>query len=107
MPRPIRARTARRSGIETNALFHHESTKVRKHEILSFLSCFRDHYYFFGKRGIFIQRTRRIDILLGGIFDEYVVYIESDIPDTIKIKPLVIVNPNVAKARSGFNRRVK
>jgi hypothetical protein len=46
---------------------------------------------FFDKRGIFIERTRKIDILLGGIFDEYVVYIEPDIPRTIKIKALEIV----------------
>ena len=27
---------------------------------------------FFDKPGIFIERTRKIDVLLGGIFDEYV-----------------------------------
>jgi hypothetical protein len=46
---------------------------------------------FFDKRGIFIERTRKIDILLGGIFDEYVFYIEPEIPRTIKIKALEIV----------------
>jgi hypothetical protein len=46
---------------------------------------------FFDKNGIFIERTRKIDILLGGIFDEYVFYIEPEIPGTIKIKPLAIV----------------
>ncbi len=46
---------------------------------------------FFDKKGIFIERTRKIDILLGGIFDEYVFYIEPEIPATIKIKPLEIV----------------
>jgi len=46
------------------------------------------------KRGIFIERTRKIDILLGGIFDEYVVYIEPDIPGTIKLKALEIVREN-------------
>jgi hypothetical protein len=46
---------------------------------------------FYDKKGIFIERTRKIDILLGGIFDEYVFYIEPDIPETIKIKPLEIV----------------
>ena len=45
----------------------------------------------FDKNGIFIERTRRIDILLGGIFDEYVFYIEPEIPATIKIKPLEII----------------
>jgi hypothetical protein len=43
---------------------------------------------FFDKRGIFIERTRKIDVLLGGIFDEYVFYIEPEITDTIKIKAL-------------------
>lgn len=46
---------------------------------------------FFDKNGIFIERTRRIDVLLGGIFDEYVFYIEPHIPATIKIRPLEIV----------------
>ncbi len=46
---------------------------------------------FFDKNGIFILRTRKIDIMLGGIFDEYVFYIEPEIPLTIKIKPLEIV----------------
>ena len=46
---------------------------------------------FFDKKGIFIERTRKIDVFLGGIFDEYVFYIEPEIPGTIKIKPLEIV----------------
>ena len=46
---------------------------------------------FFDKRGIFIERTSKIDVLLGGIFDEYVFYIEPEIPLTIKIKALEIV----------------
>jgi hypothetical protein len=46
---------------------------------------------FFDKQGIFIERTRKIDMLLGGIFDEYVFYIEPEIPGSIKIKPLDIV----------------
>ena len=46
---------------------------------------------FFDKNGIFIERTRKIDILLGGIFDKYVFYIEPEIHGTIKIKPLEIV----------------
>ena len=49
---------------------------------------------FFDKQGIFIERTRKIDMLLGGIFDEYVFYIEPEIPGTIKIKPLDIVREN-------------
>ncbi len=46
---------------------------------------------FFDKRGIFIERTRKIDIMLGGIFDEYVFYSEPEIPWTIKLKALEIV----------------
>jgi len=54
---------------------------------------------FFDKKGIFIERTRKIDILLGGIFDEYVFYIEPEIPATIKIKPLEIVKDTDQKWR--------
>ena len=39
----------------------------------------------------------KIDILLGGIFDEYVIYIEPEIPQTIKIKALEIVKDNSQK----------
>ena len=46
---------------------------------------------FYDKKGIFIERTRKIDILLGGIFSEYVIYIEPEIPDTIKLKALEMV----------------
>ena len=52
---------------------------------------------FYDKKGIFIERTRRIDILLGGIFDEYVIYIEPEIPQTIKIKALEIVKDKSQK----------
>ena len=45
----------------------------------------------FDKTGLFIERTRRVDIFLGGIFDEYVIYVESAMPDMIKIKPLEMV----------------
>lgn len=48
----------------------------------------------YDKNGIFIERTRRIDILLGGIFDEYVLYIESDPQGSIKLKPLEAVIKN-------------
>ena len=51
----------------------------------------------FDKRGIFIERTRKIDVLLGGIFDEYVFYIEPEIPGTIKIKALEIVRDSHQK----------
>ena len=52
---------------------------------------------FFDKKGIFIERTRKIDILLGGIFDEYVFYIEPEITGTIKIKQLEIVKDKSQK----------
>ena len=45
----------------------------------------------FDQNGIFIQRTRKIDMLLGGIFEKYAIYLESDIPDSIKLRPLDIV----------------
>jgi len=51
----------------------------------------------FDKRGIFIERTRKIDVLLGGIFDEYVFYIEPEIPGTIKLKALEIVKDSHQK----------
>ena len=54
---------------------------------------------FFDKNGLFIERTRKIDILLGGIFDEYVFYVEPEIPGTIKIKPLEIVKDTDQKWR--------
>ena len=43
------------------------------------------------RKGIFIKRTRRIDILLGGIFDEYVLYFESGPSESIKLRPLEAV----------------
>ena len=52
---------------------------------------------FFDRRGIFIERTRQIDILLGGIFDEYVFYIEPERTRTIKIKALEIVQDSQQK----------
>ena len=52
---------------------------------------------FYDKKGIFIERTRKIDVLLGGIFDKYVFYIEPEIPATIKIRPLEIVKDNDQK----------
>ena len=53
---------------------------------------------FFDKNGIFIERTRKMDILLGGIFDEYVFYIEPEIPGTIKIKPINMVKKTDQKS---------
>ena len=48
----------------------------------------------YDKNGIFIKRTRRIDILLGGLYDDYVLYIESDGSGTIKLKPREAVIKN-------------
>jgi hypothetical protein len=48
----------------------------------------------FDKNGIFIERTRRIDILLGGIFNEYILYFESDPQRSIKLRPLEAVIKN-------------
>ena len=48
----------------------------------------------FDKNGIFIKRTRRIDILLGGLYDKYLLYLESDRPGAIKIRPLEAVIKN-------------
>jgi len=45
----------------------------------------------FDKTGIFIERTRRVDIFLGGIYDEYVIIFERDKPDNFKIKALEMV----------------
>ena len=45
----------------------------------------------YGKAGIFIARTRRVDVFLGGIFDEYVIFFEAHKPHAFKIKPLEMV----------------
>lgn len=42
----------------------------------------------YDKNGSFIQRTRRVDILLGGIFDEYRIELDEADPDRLIIKPL-------------------
>lgn len=46
---------------------------------------------FFDKHGIFIARTRHIDMLMGGIFDKYVVTIEADEPGTLRLRPLDVM----------------
>lgn len=68
------------------------SVKAGKQELFA-ISIVKDDKgdILFDKSGIFIERTRRIDILLGGIFDEYVLYIESDPQGLIKIRPLEAV----------------
>jgi hypothetical protein len=45
----------------------------------------------YDRHGIFISRTRRVDILMGGIFEKYIVYIEQDEPLSIKLRPLKVV----------------
>ncbi len=68
------------------------SVKVGKQDLFA-ISIVKDDKgdIVFDKNGIFIERTRRIDILLGGIFDEYVLYIESDTQGSIKLRPLEAV----------------
>jgi len=46
---------------------------------------------FYDRHGIFIQRTRLVDMLMGGIFDKYVVTMAQDPPGTITLRPLEIV----------------
>ena len=41
----------------------------------------------FDRSGLFIARTRRIDILLGGIFDEYAIFFDSKHDDLMIIRP--------------------
>lgn len=62
-----------------------------KHQIFS-VTIIRDDNgdIFFDKNGIFIQRSRRIDILMGGLFEQFVFYLEPEIPLTIKLRPLEI-----------------
>jgi hypothetical protein len=68
------------------------SVKVGKQDLFA-ISIIKDPKgeIVYDKNGIFIERTRRIDILLGGIFDEYVLYIESDTQRSIKLRPLEAV----------------
>ena len=40
----------------------------------------------FDRSGIFIERTRRVDILLGGIFDIYQVEVSEAQPSVLKLK---------------------
>lgn len=39
----------------------------------------------FDRSGIFIERTRRVDILLGGIFEEYRVEVIDEDPPVLKV----------------------
>ena len=71
------------------------SVKVGKQDLFA-ITIIRDDKgdIVYDKNGIFIERTRRIDILLGGIFDEYVLYIESDPQGSIKLRPREAVIKN-------------
>ena len=71
------------------------SVKVGKQDLFA-ISIVKDDKgdIVFDKNGIFIERTRRIDILLGGIYKEYVLYFESDRQESIKLKPLEAVIKN-------------
>jgi hypothetical protein len=68
------------------------SVKVGKQDLFA-ITLIRDDKgdIVYDKNGIFIERTRRIDILLGGIFDEYVLYFEPVTPESIKLRPLEAV----------------
>ena len=71
------------------------SVKVGKQDLFA-ISIVKDDKgdIVFDKNGIFIERTRRIDILLGGIFNEYVLYFKSDPHRSIKLRPLEAVIKN-------------
>lgn len=71
------------------------SVKVGKQDLFS-ISIVKDDKgdIVFDKNGIFIERTRRIDILLGGIYHEYVLYFASDLQGSIKLRPLEAVVKN-------------
>jgi len=76
-----------RSGLEIGDSF---SVKKGQREMFS-LTIVQDDGgdIVFDKSGIFIERTRRVDIFLGGIFDEYKVYLHGDKnPVEIKLKPI-------------------
>jgi hypothetical protein len=42
----------------------------------------------FDRSGIFIERTRRVDIILGGIFDTYQVEVVEGQPPALKLKTM-------------------
>jgi len=50
----------------------------------------------FDRSGIFFERTRRVDILLGGIFDEYQVQIVDADPPMLLVKTM---DPGLAAIR--------
>jgi len=42
----------------------------------------------FDRHGIFLERTRRLDVLLGGIFERYAVLLDPARPETLRLRPL-------------------
>ncbi|MFZ7125266.1 MAG: hypothetical protein ACOWWM_03815 [Desulfobacterales bacterium] len=41
----------------------------------------------FDRQGILIERTRRVDMLMGGIFDEFIVELPETSEDCLRIRP--------------------
>ncbi len=44
----------------------------------------------YDRTGIFIERTRRVDMFLGGVFDTFAVDVRGDDPPALRIRPLDI-----------------
>ncbi len=44
----------------------------------------------YDRTGIFIERTRRVDMFLGGVFDTFGVEVQEDDPPGLRIRPLDI-----------------
>ena len=54
----------------------------------------------YGNQGIFVARTRRIDALLGGIFERYAVFHTAARPERITLRPLEILRDTAQKWHS-------
>jgi hypothetical protein len=52
---------------------------------------------FCDRHGIFLARTRRIDILMGGIFDRYLVTFGPEGAGRIRLRPLAVVQDQSQK----------
>ena len=44
----------------------------------------------YDRTGIFVERTRRVDMFLGGVFDTFMVEVQADDPPSLRIRPLDI-----------------
>ncbi len=44
----------------------------------------------YDRTGIFIERTRRVDMFLGGVFDTFSVEVRNENPPALRIRPLDI-----------------